>query len=158
MIESLSKKLTGKVMILGVGNPLRGDDGAGPYLIDQLKGHVNATLLNCEDVPENFIGKIAENKPDSVLIIEAVDLGINAGAVAILEEDNLRDASWSTHHTSLRLFINSVKTITGGNVLVLGIQPKSTEFGSKISDEVRETLALLQDTLSRALENPRSIP
>jgi hydrogenase 3 maturation protease len=151
MIESLSNKLRGKVMILGVGNPLRGDDGAGPYLINQLQGQVDAILLDCGEVPENFLGKIAENQPDTIIIIDAIDLGISPGAVAILEEKNLRDTSWSTHHASLRLFINYVKTEIGGNVLILGIQPKSTEFGGKLSAEIKETIRLLQHTIPKAL-------
>ncbi len=151
MLESMSNRLKGKVMILGVGNPLRGDDGAGPYLIEQLKGQVDATLLDCEEVPENFLGKIAENQPNSILIIDAVDLGENPGAVAILEEDKLEGTSWSTHHPSLKLFINCVKADTGSNVLVLGIQPKSVQFGSAISDEVKETLVLLQQIIPKAL-------
>jgi len=151
MLESLSNRLTGKVMILGVGNTLRGDDGAGPYLIEQLKGQVDATLLDCEEVPENFLGKIAENQPESILIIDTIDLGMSPGTVALLEEDKLEDASWSTHHASLQLFVNCVKADTGGNVLILGIQPKSTEFGSEISDEVKETLGLLQRIIPKAL-------
>ena len=151
MLESLSNRLNGKVMILGVGNPLRGDDGAGPCLIQQLKGQVDATLLDCEEVPENFLGKIAENQPNSILIIDAIDLGMRPGAVAVLEEDKLEDATWSTHHASLQLFINCLKAETRADVLILGIQPKSTEFGSGISDEVKETLSLLQRILRRAL-------
>ena len=157
MIESLSNKLRGKVMILGVGNPLRGDDGAGPYLINQLEGQVDAILLDCGEVPENFLGKIAENQPDTIIIIDAIDLGISPGAVAILEENNLRDTSWSTHHAPLKLFIDYVKTELGDNVLILGIQPKSTGFGSKISDEVRETIHLLREAIPRALAQRRTL-
>ena len=151
MLESLSNRLKGKVMILGVGNPLRGDEGAGPYLIEQLKGHTDAILLNCEEVPENFLGKIAENRPDSILIIDAIDLGMSPGAAAILEEDKLGDIGWSTHHASLRLFIDYVKADTKADVLILGIQPSSTEFGAEISVEVKETLGLLQRIIPKAL-------
>jgi len=151
MLESLSNRLKGKVIILGVGNPLRGDDGAGPCLIEQLKGQVNAILLNCEEVPENFLGQIAENQPDSILIIDTIDLGMSPGAAAILEEDELGGISWATHHASLRLFINCLKADTKANVLILGIQPKSMEFGSDISVEVKETIGLLQRILLRTL-------
>jgi len=151
MLEPLSNRLKGRVAILGVGNPLRGDDGAGPYLIEQLKGQVSAILLNCEEVPENFLGKIVESQPDSILIIDAIDLGMTPGASAILEEDELEGTSWATHHASLRLFTNCLKADTKANVLILGIQPKSTEFGSNISVEVKETIGLLQRIILRAL-------
>ena len=154
MLESLSNRLKGKVMILGVGNPLRGDDGVGPYLIEQLKGQVNAILLNCEEVPENFLGQIVENQPDSILIIDAINLGMSPGVAAILEEDELEGISWATHHASLRLFINCLKADTKANVLIMGIQPKSTEFGSAISAEVKETVGLLQSIILRTLPLP----
>jgi len=158
MLELLSRRLKGKVMILGVGNTLRGDDGAGPYLVKQLEGQIDATLIDCGEVPENFLGKITAIQPSSILIIDAADLGMSPGAVAIFEEDNLGGISWSTHHASLKLFIKCVKADTGCNVLVMGIQPKLTEFGSKISDEVKETVDLLPHIIRRALalrQSPR---
>jgi hydrogenase 3 maturation protease len=151
MLESLANRLKGKVVILGVGNPLRGDDGAGPYLIERLRGCVDATLLDCEDVPENFLGQIAENQPSSVLLIDAIDFGMPPGATALLEGDELEGVSLSTHHSSLQLFIKCLKAETESNVLVIGIQPKSTRFGDGISSEVKETLDLLQHIIKRAL-------
>jgi hydrogenase 3 maturation protease len=150
MLESLSNRLNGKVMILGIGNPVRGDDGAGPYFIKQLKGKVDAILLDCEEVPENFLGKIAESKPNTILIIDAIDLGMSPGTVALLE-DKLECVSYSTHRASLQLFINCVKAETSADVLVLGIQPKSTEFCSETSDEVKESISLLRDIIPKAL-------
>ena len=160
MIETLSNRLNGKVMILGVGNPLREDDGVGPCLIGQLKGQVDAILLDCEEVPENFLGKIAENQPNSILIIDAIDLGMSPGEVAILEEERLGRSGWSTHHAPLQLFINRVKAETGSHVLVLGIQIKYRGFGNRLSDEVRETIGLLQRIIPKALSlrQPTSDP
>ena len=157
MLESLRNRLKGKVLILGVGNPLRGDDGAGPYLIGRLRGCVHATLLDCEDVPENFLGQIAENQPTSVLLIDAIDFGMTPGATALLEGDELEGVSLSTHHSSLQLFIKCLKAETATNVLVLGIQPKSTGFGDGISSEVKETLDLLQHIIKKALSPEKSI-
>ena len=151
MLEDLPGKLKGKVLILGVGNPLRGDDGAGPYLIERLKGQIDSTLLNCEEVPENFLGKIAENQPDSVLIVDAIDFGLGPGSAALLEENELEREGLSTHHAPLQLFINWVKAETGARIFVLGIQPQSMEWGSRISNEVKETLGFLQDMITRAL-------
>jgi hydrogenase 3 maturation protease len=152
MLETLANELSGKVVILGVGNPLRGDDGAGPNLIEQLQGCVNATLLDCEEVPENFLGQIAENQPDIVLIIDAIDFGMSPGAVALLEEEQLlAGTSLSTHHSSLQLFIKCLKAETGGTVLVLGIQPESMDYGTEISPRVGETLGLLRHIITRAL-------
>ena len=42
--------MTGRVVVIGVGNPLRGDDGAGPAVIEALRGRVpDGTLLTVSD-------------------------------------------------------------------------------------------------------------
>jgi hydrogenase 3 maturation protease len=160
MLELLTERLNGKVMILGVGNTLRGDDGAGPYLVKQLEGQVDAILLDCGEVPENFLGKVVEIQPDNILIIDAVDLGANPGAVAILNENELVGAGWSTHRASIKLLINCLKADTGSNVLIIGIQPKFIDFGTEISVEVKKTIRLLQRIIIKACvprqQSPRS--
>jgi len=157
MLESICNKLKGKVLILGVGNPLRGDDGAGPYLIKQLKGRVDATLLNGEEEPENYLDQIAGMKPDGILIVDSVDLRAKPGSVALLDENQIERRSLFTHHASLKLFIECVKGETGAEVLVLGIQPKSIEIGQAISNEVKESLGHLRDILVRAF-GPSGFP
>ena len=143
-LESLFRKIGPKFVLLGVGNPLRGDDGAGPELLRRLRNKTSAILLDCEEVPENYLGEIAAIQPETIVVIDAVNLGTRAGAVALLEEDNFQSIGWSTHHGSLRPMIKYIKANTKADVFVLGIQPKSTEFGTEISSEVRQTLDLLQ--------------
>jgi len=157
MLESIGHRLNGKVLILGVGNRLRGDDGAGPDLIKQLKGRVDAVLLNCEEEPERFLDQIAAIKPKSILVVDAVDLRAHPGSVALLEEDQVEKRSLFSHHASLKLFIECVKGETGAKVLVLGIQPKSIEIGQAMSSEVKESLGHLRDILIRAFA-PRGFP
>jgi hydrogenase 3 maturation protease len=158
MLELLSKRLEGRVMILGVGNTLRGDDGVGPYLVKQLEGRVDAILLDCGEVPENFLGKITEIQPDNILIIDAVNLGADPGAVAILHENELASAGWSTHHASIKLFLKCLKADTRSKVLIIGIQPKSTGFGTEMSAEVRKTVSLLREIILKAPGIAKSPP
>jgi hydrogenase 3 maturation protease len=158
MLELISKKLNGKVMILGVGNKLRRDDGVGPYLIEQLEGRVDAVLLDCGEVPENYLGKIAEIHPDNIVIIDAVGLGASPGAVALLNNDELVGKNWSTHHASLKLFTNYLKADIGSNIFIIGIQPKSTDYGSILSVEVKKTASLLKQIILKALKPRQKTP
>jgi hydrogenase 3 maturation protease len=111
---------------------------------------VEAALLNGEEEPENLLDQIVGMKPDSILIVDALELSAHPGSVALLEEGQLERRNLSTHHASLKLFIECVKGETGAKVLVLGIQPKSIEIGRAISSEVKESLGHLRDVLSRA--------
>ncbi|HSW38330.1 MAG TPA: hydrogenase 3 maturation endopeptidase HyCI [Acidobacteriota bacterium] len=143
-LESLFAGQGPGFVLLGAGNPLRGDDGAGPALIRRLRNRTNATLFECEDVPENYLGDIVKTRPDTIVVVDAVNLGMKPGAAAILDEENLQSVGWSTHHASLRPLIKYLKANTQAEIFVLGIQPKSTELGRKISPEVRRTLKLLE--------------
>ncbi len=59
MLDTLAIKLPGKrTVILGVGNPLHGDDAIGPNLVDRLRGRLEATLINAGEVPENYLSTI----------------------------------------------------------------------------------------------------
>ena len=146
-LESLLWTVSPKFVLLGVGNPWRADDGAGPELLRRLRNKTSATLLNCEAAPENYLGEIVRIQPETVLVIDAVDLGTEAGAVALLEEDSFQSMGWSTHHGSLRALIQYIRANTRADVFVLGIQPKSTEWGGAITPEVSRTLDLLQRLL-----------
>ncbi len=143
-LESLLRTIGPKFVLLGVGNPCRGDDGAGPELLRRLRNKTSATLLDCEEAPENYLGEIVRIQPETVLVIDAVNLGTEAGAVALLEEDSFQSVGWSTHHGSLRALIQYIKANTQADVYVLGIQPKSTEWGGAITPDVSRTLDLLQ--------------
>jgi Ni,Fe-hydrogenase maturation factor len=48
------------VVILGISNSARGNDGVGPYLADQLTGRIDAEVINCEKIPESYTGVIRE--------------------------------------------------------------------------------------------------
>src|SRR5574342_1429847 len=98
MFTELKARLEGKrVLILGVGNRLRGDDAAGPLLVEHLQGKVDIPLIDAGDVPENYLGPIEESGADLVLIIDATDMDADAGAIGIFNIDQVQDKSVSTH-------------------------------------------------------------
>jgi hypothetical protein len=74
IIEILHNRLVGRVARVGVGNPIRGDDGAGPHVIARLEGRRSALLIDAGEVPENYVGKIAAWRPDVVCVIDAASL------------------------------------------------------------------------------------
>ena len=62
----------GRVVVIGVGNPLRGDDAVGMAVIDHLERRAlkNVLLLRAESAPENFTGPIREYEPTHVLMVD----------------------------------------------------------------------------------------
>lgn len=143
-----------KVVILGVGNPLRGDDGFGPLVVKELEGRVKAHLINAETSPENFTGIIKSLKPHLILILDALDFGGKPGEIAVVEAERLPEGEPSTHRASLSLLSGYLKEETGAEVLIIGVQPKATSFGEEMSEEVLETALELSRIFLKVLHGP----
>ncbi len=107
--EQLEHMLTGATVIVGVGNRGRGDDGAGPALIDSLRGRTRARLVEAEEVPESYLGEITAGEADTVLLVDAVDFGGRPGEVGLFSRGELRgQPTFSTHRVPLRLVMDGV--------------------------------------------------
>jgi len=140
---NLQDKIKGQTLIVGVGNTLRGDDGLGPFLVQHLNGKVKADLLDAGEVPESYVGRIIDSQPDTIIVVDAVEMQECPGTVAVIEIDELEKVSWSTHRLSLALFMKYLQEQTGSNVFLVGVQSGATELGQKMSLPMEETLQIL---------------
>lgn len=148
MWEELQSRLSGKrAVILGVGNPLRGDDAIGPALAEQLQGYVDATVLNVGGVPENYLGTVASAQPEVVLLIDAAEMGVEPGSVAMIELDQLADMMFSTHTASLGLLARVIQSDTHADIFMLGIQPLTRAFGAPMTPPMKAAASLLKQML-----------
>lgn len=135
---------------MGVGNILRRDDGFGPALIARLQGMVKAVCLDAGSAPENFIDKIVKEKPDTILIVDALHLGLPPGEYEILKKEDIADCGFSTHDISPHMFIEYLENQTEAGIYMLGVQPKDFSFGEEISDSVNNTLEEITDLIKEA--------
>ena len=147
----------GKLVIIGVGNTLRGDDGFGPALIERLKKEIEEKgdrrltsvplLIDAGNAPENYAGKIAKEKPDTILIVDAIDLGLKSGEYEIIKRTDMVETGFTTHNMSLSMFIEFLEKETGAEIYILGVQPKNVNLGEEISVSIQNTL----DEISRLI-------
>jgi len=145
--ERLKERLKGKIVILGMGNPLRGDDGLGPYLIKRLKGRVRAHLIDGGSAPENYVGKITSLKPDTILVIDACDLGWTPGRMELIEIEAMKNIGHSTHSISPGVFMTYLREATGADIFMLAIQPKRVKLEEKISSSVKGAIEKIEGWL-----------
>ncbi|MFH1776973.1 MAG: hydrogenase 3 maturation endopeptidase HyCI [Candidatus Omnitrophota bacterium] len=145
--------LKGKIVIVGVGNTLRGDDGFGPMLIDRLKFNTRLVCINAGSAPENYTGKIIKENPDTILIIDAVHLGLRPGEYDVLRPDEIIKSGFTTHDISPRMFIEFLQKETKADIYLLGVQPGNISFGAEISVEVKRTLEKIKALLSKVVSN-----
>jgi len=149
-----------KVAIIGVGNPLRGDDAAGPYVTSLLEQHVrgnardNFLVVNAESAPENFLGTIVNFNPDVVIFIDAVEARSKPGSVIISSIDALEDTvTISTHKVSLKAigkYLVASTKVKG--IYMIGIQVKNVEMGAPMSSPVKKSCEKLSATLIKLLK------
>jgi hydrogenase 3 maturation protease len=148
--EELERRLRGNVVLVGIGNPMWGDDGVGPAIIHRLErrrhdGETAALLIDGGDSPEAYWGTITAYRPQAILLIDAVAWGGEPGSVALIERVQEGGSPLSTHRISLNLFLDLLRSETGAHVFVLGIQPKELSFACAMSPEVEKTVELVVD-------------
>jgi hydrogenase 3 maturation protease len=149
--DPFRQMLRGKVVIVGVGNILRGDDGLGPMLVERLKDKVRALCINAGSTLENYLGKIIKAQPDTVLLIDAVHLGLQPGAYEMVEAAEIKQTGLSTHDISPRLLLDLLGMKIRGKIFLLGIQPQQLGLGNGVSRRIKKTLLELEQRIVRAL-------
>ena len=152
----------GRLVILGVGNPLKGDDAAGLLCAEQLMKTAprgaGVQILKTYDVPENYTGKIRKFKPARVLIIDAALAGLKPGAVFILKKDKIAIEEISSHKIPLMILISYLEQSIGCQVLVLGIQARDLSFGAPVSPVVKAAVKKVADYVGSMISGKASSP
>jgi hydrogenase maturation protease len=150
MIERLALE---KTCIVGMGNYLRNDDAVGLFIVDGIMEKAASgavTVMNVEDVLENYVFEIAGSDCDNVLIIDAVESGAEVGAVFFgsLSDFNESANNYSTHKLSL-VISGKILEEHGKAVWLLGIEVRDTDFGRGLSDRVKESACFIRDILGK---------
>ncbi|MDP4132521.1 MAG: hydrogenase maturation peptidase HycI [Bacillota bacterium] len=137
----LQKKISKgqKTAIIGVGSVLRSDDCAGMHFIEKLSSYIqneNMLLIGGSTAPENFTGVIKNFAPDRLFIVDAAHMGLNVGEIHVLDILEIDGISFSTHMLPLPVMLEFLKLEIGCEVICIGIQPKNTELGFSMCEEV----------------------
>jgi len=133
-------------VLLGVGNELHGDDGVGIYVARHFH-HEGWVVVECGTAPENYIGKVMASAPELVIIVDAADMGLEAGAIRIIPRGRMGTASFSTHSLPLSVLISHLETATHAPVYLIGVQPK--QMRGEMSPEVKEAAKKIITALTK---------
>ena len=148
LIVHLKEIICPSMVIVCVGNDLCGDDGAGPTLARTLPKTIPWTVFDTGTVPESFLMKIAQAKPESLLLIDALDFGAAPGEVEFFMSDDITGQGPSTHGPAPLAFLEVLQMIHPCRNAVLGIQPKDNTIGSSLSKPVAQAV----DMIARAIQ------
>ena len=156
-MESWQKRLEAayaespKIVIMGIGNDLKADDGVGPYIINQLQtvAPPHVELINASTVPENFISHLIETQPSLILLIDAALMSSEPGTIRLIEKSNIGGIAFSSHQLPLTFFIEYIENNITTTILILGIQPYTDEFTLPISQPVQDAAQTIIEVLTQ---------
>lgn len=169
LIAELRARCTGRVAIMGIGNPARGDDAVGSIVArklrrafawvppDQVADDVATTtvaIVDAEEIPESHLDVLAAARPTVVVLVDAADLGAAPGSLTLVDAAHLGDCTTFTHRTPLAPLARFIERRTGATVLLAAIQPASPGWGSALTGEVEDTANRLANILWDALRPP----
>jgi len=145
--KALRQRLEGakRVAVLGVGSDLRGDDAAGILAGKELekaraggKGRPRLKVFFGATAPENLTGEIKKFKPTHLVIVDTAEMRQKPGTMFILRGDELGGGvTFSTHIMPPRILVRYFRESLGCEVVIIGIQPKTLNFGKPVSKDVR---------------------
>ena len=152
--EELKKWLINseRVVVAGIGNPIRTDDAVGVKIVQDLNGKVSERvyLIECETVPESFLEPIIEFKPTHVLLIDAAFLGLKPGAARLIDPERIAAfPAITTHMLPLRIFCEYITKMTEAKIALLLIEPKNNEFGEGLTPEVQAAAEKIANILQK---------
>ncbi|MBI4699321.1 MAG: HyaD/HybD family hydrogenase maturation endopeptidase [Nitrospirae bacterium] len=147
------------IAVFGIGNILLSDDGVGVHAVNKLKDEY--------EFPESFelIGggtkgldllPLFENR-DKVLIIDAANFKQEPGTVDTVEGDKIPaflSTKLSVHQIGLpdMLFAARLMEIMPAEICLIGIQPKSMETGTELSEDIMKQFEPLVNRVLQKLK------
>jgi hydrogenase 3 maturation protease len=143
-----------RVVLAGVGNPIRMDDYVGVRVVQDLQGKVSdrVDLIECETVPEDSVPQIVDFNPTHVLLVDAALLGLEPGSYKLVEPERLTMSSaFSTHMLPLRIFCEHVRETTQARIALLLVEPEQSDFGEGLSPYVEASVKEIVQTLLELL-------
>lgn len=143
-----------RVVVVGLGNPLRSDDSVGLAVVHPLIGQLPGAVLlvEIEGAPDLHLRGIVEHRPSHVLLVDAAATGRSGGAVHLRDSRELMgEGAVSSHCLPLGLFCDQVGRMSGAKVALLLIEPVRTGFGEGLSPEVEAAAAKVRSLLARVL-------
>jgi hydrogenase maturation protease len=133
-----------KLLVIGLGNRLAGDDAAGSEVIDRLRTHHLPDKMRVEEAPGGALSLASLwQREDHVWLIDAVLSGKEAGAITVLDKKALLASPRghdSAHLLSLSeslLWLNhTYPEMTRIHYRLWGIEAQDTSMGKGLSPAV----------------------
>ncbi len=150
-----------RITLIGVGNPIKGDDSVGLYIISKLRKKYGANpkkFLRIEygSSTETSLARLERRnsrktkKTDIIVIFDAMESNSSPGSIIFANIGETKYSFFATHNVPLKL-VPSVASSTA-NVFVVGVQAGNINVGEALSEVVRHSAELIIDEISKLIE------
>lgn len=136
----ISEFESGKIVFVGLGNPIRQDDGAGLALLEELRKRKivkGAGFIAAGTTPENFLEKIVAHSPQIVLFIDTVRMNVKPGSIMEIPVDEIATRGFSTHSYSIKLIEKYLRSEGIEQYIYIGIEPENMGLAESLSPAVK---------------------
>lgn len=157
LYKEIKNRLSGKAVIVGIGNLDLCDDGAGILFVEKIKSNDNLVSLIVGESLEFHLPKIINETPDVIMFVDCTDLGSVPGSAAIIEKDQLEKFWCNTHKPPISAITSYLFEMTDADIFMLGVQPENISFGNNLNQKVADTINLLSDFINNIYDNKQKV-
>ena len=146
-MEAIPSYCNCKVLILGCGNVLFGDDGFGPKVIETLQEDHNfpehVGIINAGSSVRNILFDVAlsSKRPDKIVIIDAIDAGRTPGEIFELPIEEIptkKIDDFSMHQLPTSNLLKELKDFCEVDVFIIAGQVENIPL--EVSTGISQTL------------------
>jgi len=145
------------IAVIGIGNPMMGDDGVGPRVIAELQcARLGADLIDLGTGGMTLVHVLARYR--AVVIVDAVDMGLSPGKARVFaaaEAVSIKEMrAYSLHDWDLMRSIEISRELGEApeTVLIVAVQPGVVEMGEVLSREVESGIPRYVEEVTKAVE------
>ena len=135
---------------MGIGSTLKSDDGIGTLVARAFKKTASEEwlCLECETMPESYLGVVEREKPCLVLLVDAAEMGLEPGETRVLSKEQLSSTVIGTHGLPLKQLYDLLEK-NAKKIVFIAVQPERMNLGEKLSSKLSRAKRELVETLKR---------
>jgi coenzyme F420 hydrogenase subunit delta len=152
-----------RVVVLGCGNTLFGDDGFGPEAVEYLKANYeipgDVYALNCGISVRELLFTItlSDIRPERIIIVDAMDVGKTPGEVFevdVTEIPEIKIDDFSMHQLPTSNLLKELKNICGVDVRIISAQVQHIpgEVSPGLSKVIQDAIPAVCEKILSALK------
>jgi hydrogenase 3 maturation protease len=131
------------ILFAGLGNPIKGDDSVGLYIVTKLRREHGANPVksihiayasSSEHTFSTITNRKKANLDESIILFDAIEANSPPGTIIFANVQESKYGFFATHNLPLKLISDFANN--NSNTFVLGIQPANIEVGENLTEPV----------------------